>query len=57
MNDIYESISSTIRLYADDVQLYRVINFDTDTTYLQNDLHTSENLANTWQMKFNPSRA
>ena len=56
INDITESITSTIRLYADDVLLYRVINDEADTICLQNDLLILENWANTWQMKFNPSK-
>ena len=49
INDITESITSTIRLYADDVLIYREINTDAD---LQNDFHTLEK----WQMKFDPSK-
>ena len=56
INDITESITSTIRLYADDVLLYRVISNEADTICLQNDLFTLENWANTWQMKFNPPK-
>ena len=56
INDITKSITSTIRLYADDVLLYRVINDEADTICLQNDLLILENWANTWQMKFNPSK-
>ena len=32
INDITESITCTVRFYADDVLLYRVINTDADTT-------------------------
>ena len=56
INDITESITSTIRLYADDVLIYRVINNEADTICLQNDLSILENWANTWQMRFNPSK-
>ena len=56
IKDITESITSTIRLYADDVLLYRVISNEADTICLQNDLFTLENWANTWQIKFNPSK-
>ena len=47
INNITESITSTIRLYADDVLLYRVISNEADTICLQNDLFTLENWANT----------
>ena len=48
INDITKSITSTIRLYADDVLLYRVISDKADTICLQNDLLILENWANTW---------
>ena len=56
INNITESITSTIRLYADDVLIYRVISNEADTICLQNDLSILENWANTWQMRFNPSK-
>ena len=56
INDITDSIISTIRLYADNALIYRVINSKTDTTCLQNDLLTLKNWAKKWQMKFNPSK-
>ena len=56
INDITHSITSTIRLYADDILIYRVINTEADANSLQQDLYTLENWANTWQMKFNPSK-
>jgi len=56
INNTTESITSTIRLYADYVLIYRIINTDADAAYLQNDLCTLENWANIWQMKFNPSK-
>ena len=52
INDITESITSTIKLYADDVL---EINNEADATCLQNYL-ILENWANTWQMNFNPSK-
>ena len=55
-NDISDSIISTIRLYADNVLIYRVINSKADTTCLQNDLLTLDNWVKKWQMKFNPSK-
>ena len=42
INDITDSIINTIRLYADNVLIYRVINSKADTTCLQNDLLTLE---------------
>jgi len=43
----------TIRLHAGNVLVYREINTDADTIYLQNNLHT---LKAVWQVKFNPSK-
>lgn len=56
INDITESITSTIRFYADNVLIYRVISNKADTICLQNNLSILENWANTWQMRFNPSK-
>ena len=56
INDITESITSTIRLCADDVLIYRIIRTEANIICLQNDLFTLENCANTWEMKFNPSK-
>ena len=56
INDIIEPIKSTIRLYADDILLYRVINSVDDHYNLQCDLTSLENWSDTWQMKFNPAK-
>ena len=43
VNDIAESASSTLRLFADDGLLYRVIKWEDDTSQLQCDLdHLSQ---------------
>lgn len=47
INGITESITSTIRLYADDILLYREINNEADAICLQNDLLILENWAKT----------
>ena len=53
VNDIAESASSTLRLFADDCLLYRVIKSEVDTSQLQCDLDHLSQWAQTWQMKFN----
>ena len=56
INDTVHSISSTIRLYADDNLLYRSIHSEQDVVALQNDLNTLSQWADVWQMSFNPSK-
>jgi len=48
-----KNISSSIKLYADDVLIYRRINSDED---FQRDLITLVNWAHKWNMCFNPSK-
>ena len=58
INDIADNISSetSIRLFADDCLLYRVIKSFSDTVTLQNDLTSLSNWAIKWQMSFNISK-
>ena len=56
INDIGTKINSTVRLYADDVLIYRTIQSEADGISLQNDLSNLESWANLWQMKFNPAK-
>ena len=56
INDIIEPIKSTIRLYADDILMYRVIDSVDDHYNLQRDLTSLKNWSDTWQMKFNPAK-
>ena len=52
VNDIPGIVSSTVRLYADDVLLYRVINSTEDCDRLQHDLNALHQWASTWKMTF-----
>ena len=56
INDITTSIHSTIRLYADDVLIYRTINLENDHLILKSDINRLELLANLWSMNFNPNK-
>ena len=56
INDITKPIKSTIRLYADDILMYRIINSENDCSCLQNDLNSLGNWSELWQMKFNPAK-
>ena len=56
INDLPESVTSKVRLFADDCLLYREIdNFD-DHLCLQNDLKQLEAWASKWGMRFNASK-
>ena len=56
VNDLATLVNSRIRLYADDILLYRTINTSDDNILLQDDLDTLLNWSKTWQMSFNPSK-
>ena len=53
INDLPECVSCNIRLYADDVLLYNIIELEKDCLQLQSDLNALEHWEKTWQMKFN----
>ena len=56
INDIANRVSSSIRLFADDCILYRVIKCENDSIILQRDLDLLSQWATLWQMKFNVSK-
>ena len=56
INDLPDSINSTVRLFADDVLLYGVISNDADGEQIQNDLIRLEQWQTIWQMNFNPAK-
>ena len=56
INDLPNSVSSQVRLFADDCLLYREINTFDDHVTLQNDLKQLEGWANTWGMRFNATK-
>ena len=53
VNDISAEINSSIRLFADDCVLYRVIK---STEHLQQDLNTLVKWTEQWQMILNPAK-
>jgi len=53
INDLPGEFSSTIRLYADDVIIYRQINCNDDVLKLQEDLAKLSVWAKNWLMVFN----
>ena len=56
INDLPDSINSTVRLFADDALLYGVISNDADGDQIQNDLIRLEQWQTIWQMNFNPAK-
>ena len=56
INDITSGISSAIKLYADDVLIYRVVNCTDDCKMLQRDLDTLQTWAHKWNMSFNSAK-
>ena len=56
INDLPASVSSQVRLFADDCLLYREINTFQDHVALQQDLHNLEQSADTWGMRFNATK-
>ena len=53
INDLPDYIASSIRLYTNDVILYRTIHSEEDCHHLQQDLNTLEEWATKWHMLFN----
>ena len=56
INDLPNSISSTVKLFADDSVVYRQIQRVGDHSILQQDLFNLEQWASLWQMNFAPSK-
>ena len=56
INDLPESVKSTVSLFADDCLLYRVIKNAKDHETLQEDLQQLELWANRWGMQFNAKK-
>ena len=53
INDIVLNVKSEIRLFADDILLYRTIKNPNDHELLQEDLNTLTKWAKVWLMEFN----
>ena len=56
INDLPKNIVSSVKLYADDVLIYRTINSEQDHMILQQDLNMLQEWADTWLMTFNPTK-
>ena len=53
VNDIPLNVTSKIKLYADDILLYRTINLEADCTLLQKDINNLIKWSKDWQLLFN----
>ena len=53
INNINNNISSSLRLFADNCIIYRIIKSEQDHLQLQQDLHTVYERSQKWQMRFN----
>ena len=56
INDLPDSVSSNVKLFADDCLLYRTINSIHDSIALQQDLTSLEQWEHSWQMAFHPQK-
>jgi len=56
VNDIQSTVKSKIRLYVDDILLYRAIHTDEDRLALQEDLNSLIRWSDLWLMLFNPTK-
>ena len=56
INDIALGVESTVRLFADDLIVYREISSENSHTLLQNDIDKLFNWSQKWSMKFNSSK-
>ena len=58
INDIVENIHSSIRLFADNISLYIIVDDPIDSAnQLNNDLQTIHLWAKTWLVTFNPAKS
>ena len=58
INDIEVDIHANIRLFADDTSLYMIVDNPNETARIMNaDLEIINKWANTWLVKFNPSKS
>ena len=56
INDLPDSIKSSVKIFADDTKVYRKIDDISDMHILQEDLNSLQKWAHTWQMNFHPQK-
>ena len=55
VNEIPDLAQSTVKIFADDMKIYRAISSRKDVELLQKDLDTLGKWADTWLLQFNAS--
>ena len=56
INNISHGLSSPVKLFADNMKVYRVLNTEKDTGQLQGYLSKLQSWSVDWQLKFNPGK-
>ena len=56
INDITTGVRSSMRLFADDSKVYRIIYGENDEKQLQCDLNTLQKWSENWQLRFHPDK-
>lgn len=56
INDLCDSISSSIKLFADDTLMFSVLENSSSILSFQNDLYKLEAWSHKWKMEFNPTK-
>ena len=56
INDLPETISSEVYLFADDTKIFNIIVDDESINTLQNDLRKLEEWSNKWLLRFHPEK-
>ena len=56
INDITAGVRSSMRLFADDSKVYRIIYDENDEKQLQCDLNTLQKWSENWQLRFHPDK-
>ena len=56
INDITAGVRSSMRLFADDSKVYKIIYNENHEKQLQCDLHTLQKLSENWQLRFHPAK-
>ena len=57
VNDISNAVTSSIKMFADDTKIYRVINNAEDTLARKSDLDFLENWTKSWKVNLTPRNA
>jgi len=56
INDMPEVVHSSIKMFADDTQIFRTVNNSEQAQLLQDDLDALEEWSNLWQLRYNAEK-